>query len=134
MKDLKEVNLGEEIQGVVKEVTQQKINKYAEASGDFNPLHIDPEFAKNTRFHGTIAHGLLTLAYISQMMYNWAGARWFGNSSIEVSFLAPVMSGDLVVAKGVVKEKRDDGSVICEVCCENEKGTKVIAGKATVLF
>ncbi len=53
---------------MVKELTQEKINRYARAGGDGNPLHTDPEFAARTQFGGTIAHGLLVLSYLSEMM------------------------------------------------------------------
>ena len=50
---------------------QEIINKYAVASEDPNPLHFDPEFAKKTPFKGTIAHGTMYLAYVSQMLMQW---------------------------------------------------------------
>ena len=59
---------GESLPQVLKHISQEKINRYAEASGDFNPIHVDENFAKKTPLGGTIAHGMLILAYISQIM------------------------------------------------------------------
>ena len=71
--DFSSVAVGDIIPPIRKKVNQKIIDAYAEASGDYNPIHVDPEFAKDTIFKGTIAHGLLTLSYISQMMVKWAG-------------------------------------------------------------
>jgi len=57
-----------EVRPVVRVVTQQRIDAYADASGDHNPIHVDPEFARATPFGGTIAHGMLVLALIGEMM------------------------------------------------------------------
>ena len=127
---------GDELTPVRKEITQEKVNQYAEASGDFNPLHIDPEFAKTTFYAGTIAHGLLSLAYISEMMTNSFGKGWLAGGKMTVSFLAPVRPGDAISARGVVRSKKEEAGqkvIVCEVFCENQKGEKVIAGDATAL-
>ena len=59
-----------------KEIVQRNINLYAEASRDFNPIHIDEDFARKTPLGGTIAHGMLILAYVSQMMSSAFGRAW----------------------------------------------------------
>ncbi len=58
------LNVGTELTPVVVEITQDKIDRYAHAGGDGNPLHTDPEFAAKTHFGGTVAHGMLVLAYL----------------------------------------------------------------------
>ena len=67
---------GDSLPTVVKHITQKDINLYAEASGDFNPIHIDETFAAQTPLGGTIAHGMLILAYISEMMTTAFGKSW----------------------------------------------------------
>ncbi|SFR04604.1 MaoC family dehydratase [Desulfoscipio geothermicus] len=119
------------VPGVTKKITREKINKYAQASGDFNPLHIDEEFARKTVFKGTIAHGLLSAAYISEMMSNWLGESWLEGGELEVSFLHPVRSGDTITAGGKVIDISQNGSaekIICEVYCQNQEGDLVIKG------
>lgn len=131
-----QLNVGDEIPLVVKNVTQEKIDRYADASGDRNPLHIDPEFAKNTMYGGTIAHGMLTLAYVSEMMTRAFGKGWLSGGKLEINFLGPVRPGDTVTAKGTVTEKTEENgqrSVRCDVWVENPKGDKVIAGWASAI-
>ncbi len=130
------LNEGDELSPVSKKITQEKVNQYAEASGDFNPLHIDPEFAKTTFYGGTIAHGLLSLAFISEVMTKAFAKGWLAGGKMTVSFLAPVRPGDDITARGIVKKKKEeDGQriVVCEVFCENQKGEKVIAGEASAV-
>jgi 3-hydroxybutyryl-CoA dehydratase len=135
--DLSQVAIGDSIPSLTKKVNQKIIDAYAEASGDYNPIHVDPDFAKDTIFKGTIAHGLLTLAYISQMMVKWAGKYYLGNSSLETTFLSPVRPGDEVIVKGEVSEiKERDGAkdIICQVYCDGKNGQRYISGKATITF
>lgn len=127
---------GDELAPVRKAITQEKVNQYAEASGDFNPLHIDPEFAKTTIYGGPIAHGLLSLAYISEMMAKSFAEGWLAGGKMTVSFLAPVRPGDTITARGVVKQKKEENGkrlAVCEVFCENQKGERVIAGEASAV-
>ena len=115
---------------VSKQVTQEVINKYAETSGDFNPLHVDPEFARSTPYKGTIAHGLLSLAYISEMMGSFFGEGWLSGGEMDVKFLAPVRPGDSITVQGIVKEiaEQDNTVVFCDVVCLNQNKVKVVAG------
>lgn len=127
----KEVQAGYEIQTVIKEINQEKINRYAEASGDFNPIHVNPEFAKETKFGGTIAHGLMSLAFISEIMTSWLGNGWVCGGEMDIKFTKPVRPGDTITARGKVLEKVFDAGkemVVCEVFCENQTGDKVIMG------
>lgn len=131
------IAIGDEVTPVVRDITQEKINRWAKVSGDFNPLHVDPEFAKNTMFGGAIAHGPMSIAFLSDMMARWLGAGWTSGGHLEVTFLAPVRPGDTVTARGKVVEKQEeDGKerVFCDVFCENQRGEKVIAGKASGLI
>jgi acyl dehydratase len=76
------------------QVTQELIDEWADLSGDFNPLHVDEEFAAATRFGGTIAHGHLTLALMEGLMLELAGERWLGGGLLSgVKFVAPVRPG-----------------------------------------
>ena len=64
------------ISPVVKELSQEQIGRYADAVNDHNPIHVDEAFAQSTPFGGTIAHGMLVLASISEMMAAALGGRW----------------------------------------------------------
>ena len=85
-------------------VTQAVIDAYAEASGDFNPIHVDPDYARNGPFGRTIAHGLMTLAYAAQMLNDWSGGKFDESGEIDVTFVGPVFAGDVVEVTGVVED------------------------------
>ena len=87
-------------------VTQELINKYSEASGDYNPIHIDKRFAKKSRFGGTIAHGMLVAAFISEMMTMAYGMDWVRSGKLKLRFKSPVRPGEKVFTHGVVMRVR----------------------------
>jgi len=124
------IQIGDAIPESRHRVTQEQINRYAEASGDRNPLHIDPAFAKETLFGRTIAHGLLSLSFLSQAMTAWDWKGWVFGGELDVAFLGPVYPGDEVIVRGTVTaiEIGEDGiTAICEIACTVEERT-VIAG------
>ncbi len=116
---------------VVKKLTQDKINRYANSSGDHNPLHTDLDFAETTRFGGTIAHGLLVLASISELMTAAYGRAWLAAGRLKIRFRRPARPGDTVTASGRVV-RNDGGITVCEVECCNQNGEILITGEAGV--
>ena len=116
-------------------ITQEGLVRYAEASGDHNPLHLKPEFAAGTQFGAIIAHGMLTLAFISQMLALAFGRDWVESGRLKVRFKAPAYLGDSVRTSGeVTKEESTDGCgwVECSVALTNDRGEELISGTATV--
>ena len=91
---------GSSLPSVVKHVTQREINLYAEASGDFNPIHIDEAFAAKTPLGGTIAHGMLILAYASEMMTRAFGQSWLEGGRLSVRFKAAARPQDTITTSG----------------------------------
>ncbi len=119
---------------LIKVVRQEKIDLYAEASKDFNPIHIDEDFAKKTPLGGTIAHGMLILAYISQMMTAAFGRDWLSGGKLDVRFKLPARPGDTITVSGEIQrvEKIEGRSLVrCAVGCHNQHGEPVITGEAT---
>ena len=126
---------GENLPAIERTITQDRINQYAEASKDFNPIHIDAEYAKKTALGGTVAHGMLVLAYISQMMTDAFGRYWLTGGSLNVRFKAPARPGDTITVSGKVcrvEKSADQKLVNCEVLCQNQNGEIVITGEAKV--
>ena len=118
-----------------KEVVQGNINLYAEASKDFNPIHIDEEFAKTTPLGGTIAHGILILAYISQMMTCNFGQYWGNNGKLNVKFKSPARPGDVLTIGGNIKNiVTEEGQTLfkCNIYCRNQSDETIISGDSTV--
>ena len=124
-------DVGSELPACVKTLTQRKIDDYARSSGDGNPLHTDPAFAATTRFGGTIAHGMLILAYVSEMLTAAFGPAWLASGRLKVRFRAPARPGDTVTAGGRVLRVAG-GLVACVVECRNQAGEVLVSGEAEV--
>tara|TARA_B100000315_G_scaffold250770_1_gene284258 strand:+ start:721 stop:1596 length:876 start_codon:yes stop_codon:yes gene_type:complete len=124
--------------GVVKTITEEQLNAYAQVSGDHNPLHLDPEFAATTQYGGIIAHGMLTLAFISEMMTEAFGKAWLENGAMRVRFKGAAYLGDQVETRGRVTKEAvlsQGRQVGCAVGLSNCKsGQELITGTATVVL
>jgi len=134
---LAEIQEGKALDPVVKHITQEKINLYAEASGDFNPIHIDESFAAKTPLGGTIAHGMLGLAYVSEMMTSAFGEGWLSSGKLRAKFKEPARPGDTLTISGKIDciEQKDGVSYAnCNFECRNEKGEMIVTGEAIVKF
>ncbi|MEI6419028.1 MAG: MaoC family dehydratase [Sphingomonadales bacterium] len=99
------------------EVPQEKIDAFAEVTGDHQFIHVNPELAKQTPFGTTIAHGYLTLSLLSVMAYQAMpgikGTRMGVNYGLnKVRFMAPVKSGRRVRGKFTIADvtQRPDGA------------------------
>ncbi len=126
---------GQKLPALKKRVIQENINLYAEASQDFNPIHIDQDFARKTPLGGTIAHGMLVLAYVSQMMTAAFGQSWLSSGKLNIRFKAPARPGDTLTVSGQIGkvEKNQDQTLLsCDVLCVNQNDEPVITGEATV--
>jgi 3-hydroxybutyryl-CoA dehydratase len=126
---------GADLPALIKTVTQQNINRYAEASKDFNPIHIDVEFARKTPLGGTIAHGMLVLAYVSQMMAEAFGQDFLVGGKMAVRFKTPARPGDTLTVTGKIDtvSKQDDIRLVtCQIKCSNQKDEVVILGDARI--
>ncbi|HEY5640278.1 MAG TPA: MaoC family dehydratase [Dehalococcoidia bacterium] len=123
--------VGAALPAVTKTVTREKIDAYARASGDGNPLHTDPEFAATTQFGGTIAHGMLVLAYVSEVLTAAFGEDWLASGWLKVRFRAPARPGDTLTSSAKVTSV-EGGRTICEVECRNEGGETLLSGEAEV--
>jgi 3-hydroxybutyryl-CoA dehydratase len=126
---------GHQLPGLTKTVTQEKVKLYAQASRDFNPIHVDEAFARRTTLGGTVAHGMLILAYVSEMMTAAFGRDWLTGGRLDVRFKAAARPGETIAVSGqIAKLEKAAGSttVRCSVLCSNSKGETVISGEASV--
>jgi 3-hydroxybutyryl-CoA dehydratase len=131
-----------EVRPLSRRITQQGIQRYAEASGDYNPIHVDEEYARATPFGGTIAHGMLVLAYLSEMMAAAFGYDWLAGGRLKVRFRAPARPGDTLTARAEPRcaslpdgqARQIDGERVLEygVECRNQKGETLVSGMAEV--
>ena len=129
-----DVNAGDALPDLVKGPIQQiQLTRYAGASGDFNPIHQDHEFAKAAGMGDVFAHGMLSMGFVAQAVTDWAGAGTV--RKLGVRFTALVRLKDTVTCKGRVlsKSSKDDvHTVEVEIWAENPRGENVVSGKATV--
>ncbi|HET9161442.1 MAG TPA: MaoC family dehydratase [Caulobacteraceae bacterium] len=114
-------------------VTDETIRKFAEVSGDDNPIHLDEAYAATTQFGERIAHGMLSAGFISAVI----GTRLPGPGCIYLSqslrFRRPVKIGDEVVAKATISAlDADKGRATLETVC-TVGGKAVIEGEAVVM-
>ncbi len=131
-KTIEELSVGQSAR-FSKTITEADVYLYAGISGDFNPAHVDEEFAKKTFFKTRIAHGMLTASFISTII----GTLLPGPGSIymrqEVNFVAPVKIGDTVTAIVEVAEILNEKKrVRLKTTCVNQAGTTVVDGEALV--
>ena len=116
-------------------ITTEQIARYAEASGDNNPLHLDPAFASQSQFGGVVAHGMLTLAFVSEMLTGAFGRHWLESGRLKVRLKAPAYPGDELRTWGeVVREDDHEGTrkVVCAVGLKDGNDRELIAGDAVV--
>jgi len=129
-----DVRVGDELPPLVKGPIQQiQLTRYAGASGDFNPIHQDPEFAKAAGMGDVFAHGMLSMGFVAQAVTDWSGAGTV--RKIGVRFTALVRLKDTVTcrARVLAKSSKDRVNLVdLEVWAENQKGEKVVTGTATV--
>ncbi|HXZ29828.1 MAG TPA: MaoC family dehydratase [Dehalococcoidia bacterium] len=132
---LTEIQQGKTLSPVVKHITQERINLYAEASGDFNPIHVDESFAAKTPFGGTIAHGMLNLAYVSEMMTSAFGRSWVSGGRLRAKFKESARPGDTLTITGkidCIEQKSNVSYANCSFECHNQRGETIVTGEAVV--
>ena len=130
-----EIHQGNTIPPLVKYITQEKINQYAEASGDFNPIHIDESFAASTPFGGTIAHGMLILAYVSEAMTLTFGQSWLNTGKLSARFKESARPGDTITINVTIDSITEQNGVSyanCSFRCFNQKDETIISGDSSV--
>ena len=113
-------------------ITEADIQQFGAVSGDLNPLHFDDEYAKTTIFRGRIAHGMLSLSYLSTVLGTQlpgAGSIFLGAS---VRFKAPVRIGDTVNATCTVREINSQKGRVTFDCLCKVRDIVVIEGEAMV--
>lgn len=123
------------VYSTTREITDELVRGFAEISGDHNPIHLDEQFAADSRFGRRIAHGMLSGALISSVL----GMRFSEEKIVYLSqamrFAAPVFIGDTVNVTATVTAIRADKPVVTlETICAKQDGTIVVTGEAKVMI
>lgn len=116
-----------------KTVSESDVYLFAGVTGDFNPAHINEEYAQKTFFKTRIAHGMLLAGFISTVIGNKLPGPGTIYVKQELNFLAPAHMGDTITAQVKVKEiVSEKNRVVLRTTCVNQDGATVIDGEALV--
>jgi acyl dehydratase len=127
------VAVGDTITPLSRTVSQEQIDAYADASGDHNPIHVDPDFARSVGLPGTIAHGLLELGILAEAVATWAGGST-NLAGLSCRFSKPLRAGDTIICTGtVIAVDAAAGLATLDVGASSDRGDRVLTnGRATV--
>ncbi len=129
-KTIDKMKIGDSAQ-ISNTITEKTIRDFAEATGDFNPIHLDQTYAEKTYFRGRIAHGVLSVGYISSVLGNLLPGPGGILLSQDVKFLAPVRIGDVITARvEVIELIPEKNRVKFKTTCTNQKDDVVVDGTA----
>ena len=125
-----DVEVGEELPKLVKApVTHLQLVRYAGASGDFNPLHTDPKVGEMIGTGGIIAHGMLIMGFVGQLLSDYVGPaalRKFG-----VRFKGMTHLDDVITCTGIITEKYEangEGRIVGKLQAADQNGDVKVAG------
>ena len=135
------IQIGTRIEGVPFSPTRESIREFCDASLDYNPLHLDDDYMKNsfgkTTFGGIIMHGMNNFGVISKMLTDWLYPLGGVHRRLETRWKAPVKPGDTITASAVVTARRQTGKsqwMTLDVAVRNQRGELVAHGEAMVEF
>jgi 3-hydroxybutyryl-CoA dehydratase len=131
--DLEQLGVGKTYETTIT-ITQQMVENFATATGDYNPIHMDEDYAMETIFKTRVVHGMLHAGLISGIV----GTRFPGPGTIYLSqtlkFLKPVFIGDEVTYRlKVLDYLQEKNRLRLETVCVNQKGKMALTGEAMVI-
>jgi acyl dehydratase len=132
---VEELTVGQELEPVVKHMSLEKMSRPL-MSGS-NPIHFDPEFAEKAGLPAPIATGVMSSAYLCEMLTKAFGAEWIRGGFMDVKFVRPIYAGDTVTARGRLTAKTETSTgvrVLLDVWCETQRGEPVTVGTASVVW
>lgn len=136
MPNYADVNVGDELPELTKTPDRSQLVKYAAGSGDFNPLHFDPDFPQARQIGDNIVHGRMKYASLGELVSNWLGhSGWI--SAVACQYRGMDLRGATFVCKGRVVAKREEGGrkeVDLELWTEDSSGNRTTPGTATVVL
>ena len=116
------------------QITENMINEFAKISGDYNPIHVDEEYAKQTKFGKRICHGMLLSSLFSRLV----GMYLTGKNSLyffqSLNFISPCFINDKVIVEGEIVDKSDSTKIITlKTTIINSNGDELVKGLAKVI-
>ena len=129
-----EAVVGRALPSLTKDVSQRRIDVYSGVKP--RSIHSDEAWARQKGFRGCLAQGMMSTAYVSQMMVKLFGPGFARGGTMSMAFVKPVYAGDRLSVHGIIKDKQPDNGaarVVVEVWVENQHGDKTAVGHATGL-
>ena len=126
--------VGQVLPSLTKDVSQRRIDVYSGVKP--RSIHSDEAWARQKGFRACLAQGMMSTAYVSQIMVNLLGPRFATGGTMSMAFVKPVYAGDRLTVHGIIKDKQPDNGatrVVVEVWVENQHGEKTAVGQATGL-
>lgn len=126
--------VGRVLPSLAKDVSQRRIDVYSGVKP--RSIHSDEAWARQKGFRGCLAQGMMSTAYVSQMMVTLLGPGFARGGTMSMAFVKPVYAGDRLSVHGIIKDKQPDNGatrVVVEVWVENQHGEKTAVGHATGL-
>ncbi len=118
-----------------RKITESMVSMYAQASGDTNPVHLDEEFAANSFFGTRVAHGMLGLALVCEVLDNNFGHRWRLGSHLKAKFGAPIYLEETVklhcYSQGVVINSGEKLEIVNAYCTKTD-GTQAVSVRVQI--
>jgi acyl dehydratase len=126
--------VGQALPALVKEVSQRRIDVYSGVRP--RSIHSDEAFARAKGFRTCLAQGMMSTAYVSQLMVKLLGPGFARGGTLSMAFVKPVYAGDRLTVHGVVKDRQPENGVtrvVVDVWVENQHGEKTAVGHASGL-
>ena len=92
------------IKSIKKLISEKMVQDYAEVSGDFNPIHLDEDYARETEFKNKIVHGMLLISNITEIMVKNFGNSWSKNGALKIKFRNPLPVNSNLVTNLKIKK------------------------------
>ena len=129
-----ELAVGQALPPLAKDVSQRRIDVYSGVKP--HSIHSDEAWARQKGFRACLAQGMMSTAYVSQLMVKLLGPHFARGGTMSMAFVKPVYAGDRLTVHGIIKDKQPDQGatrVVVEVWVENQHGEKTAVGHATGL-
>ncbi len=129
-----EAAVGAKLPTFQKTIVQRQIDCYSGVRP--HSIHTDEEWARKKGFRAPLGQGMMSTAYVSQLMVEFLGEGFVRGGRMSVAFIKPVVVGDTLTVHGVVKSRESEGDktrVTVEVWCENQDGVQTMVGTASGL-
>ena len=116
-------------------ITQSMVNDFAKLSGDFNPLHVNEEYAKSTEFQNKVVHGMLLASFLSRMVGMYLPGKHALYASQSLEFQNPCFIGDEIIVSSIITDKSDSTKIIkIKSNITNQKNQTLLHGEGRIII